>query len=170
MQEFKFEKVGIALKLSTIPFILLLSSVILIVPCIYLRYQRIEKLIGDVASLTTSVNQRDSTIENGKSLIREIQNCTLPVYITLQGIAQGEDPSLDDLKCEIVINRGRIRDVVIARGYSENQYKILLEQVNCNNIIQQLEIKDAASTRKWVVENIIPCEYVVRNLSIAQRN
>lgn len=171
MQEIMIKNLGIVLKLSTIPFILLLSSLVLIVPSVYLRYQKIEGLRKAVDSLNTNLAQKNVTIENGKFLIREIQNCTLPVYITLQNIAPGEDPSLDDLKCEIIINRNTIRDVVIAKGPNptENQYKILLEQVNCNNTIQRLEIKDAASSKKWVAENIIPCEYVVRNLLIAQQ-
>ena len=168
MEELKVEKFGITLKLSTIPFILLLLSLILIVPSVYLRYQKIEGLINDANSLKSSLEQKNATIESGKFLIREIQNCTLPVYITLQDIAPGEDPSLDDLQCEILIDKHK-RDVVIAKGPIDNQYKILLEQANCNITIEQLEIKDGASRKKWVAENITPCEYVVKNLSIAQR-
>jgi len=169
MQEIRLEKLGVAFKLSSIPFMLLVSSLILISPTIYFRYYNFKDLAGQVEALRLDLQRRDTAIQNGRLLIREISNCTVPIYVQLETSDTDSLPILDNLSCDLDIGGGS-KPVIITKGLFVNQYKILLQQIDCNTTIRQLRIMDSERRQCWIATGITPCEYVVQNLPMTKSN
>lgn len=168
-QNIKLEKLGVDLKLSSLSLVLIVATIVLIVPTIYFRYKQYDLLSRRVDDLTQRLALQENTIENSRSLIKEIQNCTLPIYVLLKNTDNNTGiPSLDDLSCEMIIDRRRLPEVTVVRGIDQYQFKILLEQANCNSVIDRIEIKDGNKKRVWAASNITPCDYVTKNLEMKQ--
>ena len=168
-QNIKLEKLGVDLKLSSVSLILIVVTIVLILPTIYFRYKQYDSLSKKLDDLSLKLTLQNNAIENSKSLIREIQNCTLPIYVLLKNNGnESSIPSLDDLSCKITIAGRPTSEITVIRGLDEYQFRLLLEQANCNNAIDRIEITDAMRKRTWTASHVTPCDYVTRNLEMTQ--
>jgi hypothetical protein len=166
------ETVGIGekirLKLSSFILLILIVSIVFIAPSIFFYYRGFQNLETDKKTLNEQLVIMQGQIKNNQALIMQIQKCMMPISFKFPILAIDSLPSLDDLRCS-VIYQGDEKIVYPMRAGGYNAYKILVSDINCNNLIKRIEVEDQKGHRVWFADDVEPCNYFVNPISLLQK-
>ena len=147
----------INLKVSTIILALTIISIVFIAPTIFFYYKGFENLESDKKMLNEQLQNMQGQISNNRELIKQIQKCMMPISFSFPNMKVDSLPSLDDLRCSVTY-QGDVR-IAFPMKTGFDAYKVLVNDINCDNLITRMEVEDQKTHRVWVADQVEPCKY-----------
>lgn len=165
------ETVGIGdkikLRLSSYTLLILIVSIVCIAPSIFFYYRGFENLESEKQQLNKQLLSMQGQINNNRELIMQIQKCMVSISFGFQGLSMDSLPSLDDLRCSVLYQGDEKIVYPMKAGF--NAYRVLVSDINCNNLITKIEVEDQKTRRLWVADQIEPCKYFSNPLLLIQK-
>ena len=174
-QKIEIPKLNVRITLSMHSFFLLLISVVLIVPYIWFAYKKYDSdrssFDRSKGEMEKTITQMENKLENNNLLIKEIQNCIVPLRIEFTDVSEDSLPDLNSVNCQVTEGTDIIESSLVSfPSVEKRRFELYLKKSNCDRPLN-LVIKDPKSgpngeDRVWKVEKIYPCQYVITPLNI----
>lgn len=154
------------LSVSSYSFSLLLVSSILILPYLFFTYK-------EYGNQEKELSNAKSILESNKSLIKEIQNCTVPINITLEKLEQDSLPDLNNL--QVFVNQESVPIYKQPNDEAQNNsYRILVTKTYSEEPIairvKELRSEKNSSGKSWKATGIQLYDYITKPLIVTKIN
>jgi hypothetical protein len=161
----KFSGLGVTLEFSLVTLIALLGVCLAAGPQIASAYWEAGKDDAEVKKAQDLRREEEKKNERLRGQIAALkeqlalaQKVEVPALLTLEGVTKGNRPSLTDLECTYQLySEPRPVKVAMDSGVSENQFRVLLTEVDRHTVVQRLVVEERGK-RRWSYENFRPME------------